>query len=904
MQEGPHYSIGIDLGTTNCALAYAAIGPAGGESAVLPIPQRADLLSLVERSTLPSFLYLPTEREAEQIGGDLSGLVDGWILGLAARQRLFVAPDRVVHSAKSWLCQHSVAPDAPLLPWRSGAIAETARLSPIGAATRALSYLRAAWNARMGSGAPFECQSVTITVPASFDLAAQQATLEAARLAGFPVGTRLLEEPQAAFYRWLEGHGEGGGLAPGQRVLVVDIGGGTSDFCLFQVLADRVDGGPGIERVAVSDHILLGGDNIDLALAHALEPLLATAGQELSADQWGHLIARSRELKERCLVDDAQEGERFGVALPSRGSGLLAGTLSTSIQGADVRSLLLDGFFPLCPQAASPERPASGLLEWGLPYAADCAVTRHLAEFLRATGGRVDAVLFNGGTLKARLVRNRLLEQLGQWQGGVAPVCLENEETDLAVARGAAYAGALGARRAPLIAAGLARALYLEIGAAEGGGGAGRLLCALPRGAPAEVPVAIALPGLRLTANRLVRFEVWQGDLQEADRAGALRPGAAAGFARLPPLETRIETAGAPASVPVRIRSVVTETGILRVECLEEGPGAVGCWALEFNTRGPAAAGAEATPPVRGEPQQMDRALAELKVQVLVAAPKASRILTRLETILDRERGAWTLPELRQLADGLLALSRARTGGDVREECWLQLVGYAARPGFGLADDPSRIDRIWEMVFAPTTKRPPRVEVQELLLWRRLAGGLDPVQQLALLERYDVAGRDAARISPERTRLLGALEKVPVERKQPLVEWCLTQGLQQAKEGGYAAACFATLGQLLSRAPFRAGPEQVLAPIVVVEAFERVRGCDWREPAYRELVPAFLKAARIVDDRALDLPARARRQIVEKLEASGVAGAKLGPVLEYRPLTRLEQASSFGETLPLGLSFD
>ena len=309
---------------------------------------------------MPSFLYLPTEREVAQIGVDLSGLVDGWIIGLAARQRLFVAPDRVVHSAKSWLCQHSVAPTAPLLPWRSGAIAEADRLSPIGAATRVLSSLRAAWNARME--VPFERQSVTITVPASFDLAAQQATLEAARLAGFPPGTRLLEEPQAAFYRWLEGHGEGGGLVPGQRVLVVDIGGGTSDFCLFQVVADRAAGRPGIERVAVSDHILLGGDNIDLALAHALEPLLATAGLELSADQWGHLIARSRELKERCLVDDAQAGESFGVALPSRGSGLLAGTLSASIQGADVRGLLLDGFFPLCPLAASPERTAGGLL--------------------------------------------------------------------------------------------------------------------------------------------------------------------------------------------------------------------------------------------------------------------------------------------------------------------------------------------------------------------------------------------------------------------------------------------------------------------------------------------------------------------------------------------------------------
>ena len=910
MQDGPAYSIGIDLGTTNCALAYAAIGRAQGASVVLSIPQRADLHSLVERSTLPSFLYRPTERENEQFGDDLRGRVGGWIVGLAAQQRLFVTPERVAHSAKSWLCQHSVSPAAPLLPWRSAAIAEAEKLSPIGAASLALTYLRDAWNGQMGTAARFERQSVTITVPASFDLAAQQATLEAARLAGYPGGTRLLEEPQAAFYRWLERHGGSGQLRPGQRILVVDIGGGTSDFCLFEVAGAGAAAGPGIQRVAVSDHILLGGDNIDLALAHALEPLLAEKGQELSADQWGHLIARARELKERCVVDEHNEAESFGVAIPSRGSGLFAGTLSATIKGADVRRLLLDGFFPQCPPEASPERHDSGLLEWGLPYAADCAATRHLAEFVRTTGGRVDAVLFNGGTLRAQLVRNRILEQLAAWQGGAAPLCLENAEPDLAVARGAAFAGALGARHTRLIESGLARALYLAIGDPANAGGAQRLLCVLPRGAPAEVPVEVDLPGLRLTANRLVRFEAWQGEVQGADPAAALRAEPGTGFTRLPPMETSIELAGgaerAPATVPIRIRSVITETGILRVECLGAAPATAGRWLLEFNTRGTAVemAGTAAPPPPRDGSPQMGRALVELKQQAMDAAPKASKILTRLETTLGRERGDWTLLELRQFADCLLPLDRARSGPEIRAECWLQLLGYAARPGFGFVDDAQRVARIWELVFLPAVKRPPRIEVQELLLWRRLAGGLSPEQQTALLDRHEVVGVDAARVSAERIRLLGSLEKAPVARKLALVEWALAQGLRQAKEGGYTAPCFATLGQVLSRAPFRAGPEHVLTPDAVIAAFERVRALDWREPAYRELVPSFIKAARIVDDRALDLPSRACRKIVDKLEASGVAGAKLGPLLEYRPLTRTEQASNFGEALPLGLSFE
>ncbi len=897
MSEHPDYSIGIDLGTTNCALALVALDGTG-ESSVLPVPQRSDLHLLVERDTLPSFLYRPTEAELAQLGGDSRGCAAGWLLGLAARQRVFAAPDRVAHSSKSWLCQHSISPEAPLLPWRSEAVAASDKLSPLAAATCLLTVLREAWDGAFGPTAPLGAQAVTIAVPASFDLAAQRATLEAAWRAGYPATTRLLEEPQAAFYRWLEQRSAGGGLRAGQRVLVVDVGGGTSDFCLFEVTSDRGLDLPAIERIAVSDHILLGGDNIDLALAHALEPLLAGGGEELGANQWSHLVAQARALKERCLVDDSPGEDRFAVAIPARGSGLLAGTLSATIAGGDVRRLLLDGFFPECPLSASPERGEGGLQEWGLPYAADCAVTRHLAEFVRVTGGRIDAVLFNGGTLRARLVRDRIIDQLARWQSGHAPVCLDNAEPDLAVARGAAYSGALAVRHAPRIASGLARALYLSIGDTSG---APRLLCALPRGAPPEVPVEVALPGLALTTNRTVRFEAWQGEVQGHDSAGTVRSEAGIGFSRLPTMETRIDSVGG-AAVPVRLRSTITETGILRVECRPADPNAPGTWLLEFNTRDAVPGGASPTPVAVGG-GRLASVLASLREQVLVPAPKASKILARIEALLGRERAGWTLPELRQIADVLLALQRALDAGDVRAECWLHLVGYAMRPGFGAVDDEPRMERLWERVSVVPAAHPRRVEVQELVLWRRVAGGLSSERQLALLERHWAGWDERTRVSAERIRLLGALEKVPVARKSVLVDWCLREGLRLVAEGGYAAPCFAALGQLLGRAPFRAGPEQVLPPEVVIEAFDRLRGLDWRSTACRELVPAFLGAARIVDDRRLDLPGRALRRIWEKLEDSGASRARLGPLLEFRPLTRAEQSAVYGEALPLGLSF-
>ena len=894
MPAQPVFSIGIDLGTTNCCLAFVDLNNPSAPSQALSIPQRADLASSIESSALPSFLYWPTEAER---GPDF-GLSHGWIVGLAARNRSLTTPDRVAHSAKSWLCHHTHSPEAKILPWKSASLDESQRLSPIAASAALLAYLRDAWNAKFaprGDAFRFERQSITIAVPASFDVAAQRATLDAALAAGFPANSRLLEEPQAAFYRWLEQSANAASVKPGQRILVVDIGGGTSDFTVFAVQDSQR-----IERVAVSDHILLGGDNIDLALAHALESELAPNGQELSPDQWGHLIARSRELKERCLADAFRSGETFSVSIPSRGSGLFAGSLSTTIDGDDARQLLLEGFFPACPPSASPSRHDGGLLEWGLPYAPDCAVTRHLAAFLRTSGGPIDSVLFNGGTLASSLLQQRILDQIAAWQGGPPPARLENPETDLAVARGAAYYGSLGHRGSPRIAAGLARALYLEIGV-DGENPA--LLCALPRGAQPEDWTDIALAGLRLATNRSVRFQAWQGNATAADAPGSLRP-AATDFTRLPPMDTRIDLPGpsAPESIAVRLRSAVTETGVLRVLCVADDDSEAS-WELAFNLRQDASSPASSPTlarPAASDPATLRQALALLKDQVQRSTAKASRIFAKLELSLARPRHEWTLPELRQLADALLSLDRALAGEPARAEAWLQLAGYCLRPGFGYADDPARIERLW-LLLAPllSSKTPARVEAQAAILWRRVAGGLSPAQQADLLAAQ---GPLSAKLPAERIRLLGALEKLPASQKRSLAEWCLDQGLAQAKSSGYPAPYFAAMGQLLSRSPFNAGPDCVVPPETVLQTFERLRKLDWREPPYAELPTAFLKAARVVDDRALDLPARDAQKIAAKLEKSGLPTPKTAPLLAYHPLTRADHASQFGESLPPGLT--
>ena len=304
-------------------------------------------------------------------------------------------------------------------------------------------------------GLPFEEQDITITVPASFDAVAQQLTLDAAREAGYPEDVRLLEEPQAAFYRWLE-HGDTqgdtwkkGSGRDEHHVLVVDVGGGTTDFTLFEVTSQSGTTTPHIKRIAVSDHLLLGGDNIDLAIAHRVESRLTQ--DPLSSVQWNFLVALCRDLKERCLSDPSDQV--FPVSIPGRGSSLFSGTLSGQIARTEVESIVLDGFFPECDAGDQPERTQAGLREWALPYAADSAVTRYLAEFLHDRPP-VNAILFNGGSLYPERLRLRLQKLIGRWQNGAEPQILHNPEPSLAVARGAARFGRIVRRRAQRIEAG------------------------------------------------------------------------------------------------------------------------------------------------------------------------------------------------------------------------------------------------------------------------------------------------------------------------------------------------------------------------------------------------------------------------------------------------------------------
>jgi molecular chaperone DnaK (HSP70) len=924
------FSIGIDLGTSNSALAFSSLTGEGG-SEVLAIPQWETASTVTESSTVPSFLYLPEEAVAAQIRG--RGLGGGeWVAGRLARQKASETPGRVVHSAKSWLCHHAADRSAPFLPWGSDELMREEKISPVSASALILKHLRAAWDARFageGPGLQFDAQEITITVPASFDAAAQRLTLAAVEEAGFPDRTRLIEEPQAAFYRWLEQQEDRDDPLPDRdngvrHVLVIDVGGGTSDFSLFELIAPEGNRDPTIKRVAVSDHILLGGDNVDLAIAHLIEPRLVTGEGRLSAGQWDHLVARCRSLKESVLGCEGAPDEVFTVAVPGRGSRLIAGSLSAQLTRMELEELVLNGFFPACRPTDRPRRALGAVREWGLPYAFDGAVTRHLAEFLQGRP-RVDAVLFNGGSLFPQRLRDRLRDQIGLWQEGCRAEVLENAELDLAVARGAAYFGKLVHSEARRIEARAPRAVFLETYREAAHGKSGdqakrrSLVCILPHGAPSGEVFELSGLDLKLRINRPVRFQIHTSTRHGANKAGDVVDFDPELFHTLPPLET-IATVAQPArgelprTIPVTLNAKVNELGLLQVSCRSLTRGIRQCWPLEFALRpheggGPAPA-RETAPERQAEASAAPDALAGAGERIKTAFTQplakrdkltAGRLFQSLEQSLGCSKGDWNGIVVRGLWTSLEACQASRAISVDHEEAWLILAGFFLRPGFGVAMDESRIDALWGVLSAGPSFPGKRTKLQEYILWRRVAGGLSRERQESVLAEDIDKIREGKICPPELIRMAGSFERLGHELKTELTERFIEMAVDLMSQRKHCAPYLAALGLLLNRAPFYSGPESVAPPELVERAYGALRAFDWKDPEFSEAQTLFLRAARAIDDRRLDLPKSLRHQIAARLEKCGMSPVKVGRLRKAMPIERTERISLFGEALPPGL---
>ncbi|NML31188.1 hsp70 family protein [Paraburkholderia sp. G-4-1-8] len=952
------YSVGIDLGTSNTVLAYAEAG--SQQIRVFEIEQLVSPGEVAARPLLPSVRYhaadgelsaadlqLPWSATRAATAQDNRDATPPVMVGRLARLLGAQVPGRLVASAKSWLSHASVDRVAPILPW--GAPDEVSRVSPVDASASYLAHVRAAWNQRFPK-APLEQQDVVLTVPASFDEGARALTVEAARLAGLP-SLRLLEEPQAAFYDWLFQHREtlADELAATRLVLICDVGGGTTDLTLIEVgLADN--GEPRLTRIGVGNHLMLGGDNMDLALAHLVEARLPggagdgkAAPQRLSAASLSQLVERCRAVKEQLLSADAPESA--SVTLLGAGSKLIGGARSAQVSRDEVEKIIVDGFFPQVAAHARPGRPRGAIVEFGLPYATDAAVTRHIAAFLerfaaqsrKALGDDAgaaalappeptalpvpDTLLLNGGVFRADALSRRLADTLGNWRGAPLNV-LHNDNPDVAVARGAVAYTLARAGFAPKIGGGSARSYFLVLDEMPAlaersdndtdAASAPRGICLLPRGTEEGHEILIADRTFALRLGHPVRFHLVSSSADTVYEPGELVELSGADFVRLPPIATVVQPRDGQRATEttVRIATSLTEVGTLDVHCIElDNPSQR--WLLEFQLR---REDAQVDLAVDGTPQRhpaLDRAI-ELIDRPFgsrahnVDPKEIKRLRAQLEHLLG-PRDGWNSALLRELFGALWERARRRRRSADHERLWLNLAGYCVRPGFGYPLDEWRVEQLWTLFDDGIQYvQDSQVWSEWWTLWRRAAGGLDEDAQLRVLDAMDYLQQaaqsrhklpfDVAKTGlTDMVRLSASLERIPAERKIELGEAVLTR-LKKPAENPQS---WWAVGRIGARQPFYGSAHSVVPPEVAAQWLDAILALDWKkvDPA----AFAAVQIARMTGDRSRDLSDELRATVVRRLETTNAPRAWITMVSETVALDNADEGRVFGESLPAGL---
>lgn len=916
------FLVGIDLGTTNSALAYIDLQnrPRTGNLGLktFPITQLVAAGQTADRPLLPSFLYVPGQHDLPPGAVSLPWNKDAnYAVGEFARNHGAKVPGRLVSSAKSWLCHTGVDRTAPLLPW--SAPPDVPRLSPLEVSTRYLKHMVEAWD-NAPNRAPTDRlgeQAVVLTVPASFDDVARNLTVQAAKEAGLKNVT-LLEEPQAAFYCWLglsDPH-EVTKMAPGMRCLVVDVGGGTSDFSLIQAAEEK--GELTFIREAVGDHLLLGGDNMDLALARQVEGRLPGGGK-LDAAQFSMLVQSCRMAKEALL--GPKPPATISVTVQGRGRSVVGGSIHTQITAEDVNNAILDGFFPFVPRDAEPGRAArTGLQEMGLPYVHDAAITRHLAAFLRRqlTGDqKPDCILFNGGVFQPETLRARLIDAMRPWYGDDwRPLILANPSLDLAVAWGASYLGWLrhsGGRR---IGGGIPRSYYIAVASGEQADPA--VLCVVPRRLEEGQEVSLPKPELELALGQPVLFPLFTSTVRGDDKPGDVLNVARDQLLQLPPLHTVLrggKRAGVK-NVPVTLSARSTEIGTLELYCVaKDGQNR---WRLEFNVRdivtdaGPEEGGATSVMTDVVSEELIQKAVDQLRATYEAGTLPPNELTKAIEAALDGSRHEWPTGVCRRLWSFLEEMSEHRMRSAQHLNRWYHLAGYCLRPGFGDSLDRYRVEQLWKMLAAPfraggVTQQQAEGGADYWIMWRRVAGGLGTAIQNTLMNRLRpilIPGKGKAGIKPganelaEMWRAAASLERLDLNTKEALG----TALLRQTQRSPVPTHAFWSLTRVGARSLFYGPLNLVVHPQIV----ERWLGeLLQQQPANdsERLGWAFCLAnlARMTGQRALDIDDEMRQRVLATLKEQTVPAGWVEMVEHVIDMGAQDRGQMFGESLPIGL---
>ena len=959
MEASSRYLIGIDLGTTNSAVAYVDTRePITGDAPpihVFNIPQLIAEGEVGPLPTLPSFLYFASELDAT------GALRLPWedrpdaVVGVFAREQGALAPGRQVASAKSWLCHDAVDRTARILPW--GAESADRTCSPVEASSRYLAHMRDAWNHAIAAGddeSRFERQDIVLTVPASFDEEARELTVKAALDAGFQKLT-LLEEPLAAFYAWIVARRRSlkRYLKDGDLVLVCDVGGGTTDFSLIRV--QIVDGEMKFERTAIGEHLLLGGDNVDLALARRVTEKLGNP--KLTLRQQSALRRQCCDAKEKLLGDGRLK--RVPVNILGAGRSVVGGALSSELTRQEVEEALIDGFLPLTEPDDLPARERrSGLRELGLPYANEPAITKHLAAFLtmadlnhaergergvkkqeesedsvagplrnpRSAMVRPDAILFNGGFFAPAVTRERVVETVANWFRGKGapwrPKALSNEAPEIAVATGAAYYCHVRRSGGLRVSGGSARAYYVGVQTGERDAeGQVRAVCALPRGTEEGTTLNLEGRDFAALANRPVTFTLYSSTTGR-DPHGAVVALNEDEVHRHAPLITtlRYGKKSRHVELAVRLTTSFTEVGTLELWC--ESLNSDHRWRLQFQLRGARPeVEQEEEEPTTEEPQTVISEEAVAQAERLIRAvfgpaPDAStpdeggdavtpqNLVNKIETLFGYGKDAWPMVVIRRLCDALAEVAEGRKKGPRHEARWLNLFGFCLRPGFGAPADDWRISQARKIYLAGLAfPRELQCQVEWLVLWRRVAGGLNANQQNELFHRHKIAlgvggkklhGRLNTQVEREGWRLLASLERLPSPTRVALGKELLIKVKEQPANQSFLWS----LGRLGARIPLY-GPLNCVIPAEVAAQWMRsLLGLPELTP---DVASAIVQLGARTNDAHRDVDADARWDAMVRLNEAGLASALIESLREYVPPGRDDAVRIFGESLPEGL---
>ena len=923
------YIIGIDLGTTNSAVSYVDMAALRDDKAsqaknigkkslikAFNVPQLTGHGELTRIPVLPSFLYIPGEYDISP-----EALRHPWkkkqdlFVGSFARDHGSKIPSRLVSSAKSWLCNPKVDREAKILPWGSQGFE---KVSPVTATSEYLKHIKEAWNHNVKDEDRFiENQFVIITVPASFNEEARQLTMEAVTKAGFGSAVTLLEEPLAAFYSWLINNENTwqNKVKTDDLILICDVGGGTTDFSLISLKKSK--GSPRFERIAVGDHLILGGDNIDLALAKKVESQFKIGFKskaKLTSDKWKTLCYQCREAKEKILEQGIPS---VRITIKGEGRTLIAGTLAADLTREDVETILLDEFYPYVePDANLNIDIGREVTDFGLPLEKESAVTKHIIRFLENHRNEImkslskeplpDFILFNGGTLKPDLVQTRIRKAIQKWFGtgeSESAQILENNFPELAVGIGASYYGLVKQGQGVKVGSGSPRSYY--IGVVDKKENVSKAVCLVERGLDEGSGIDLPEMEYEVRTNEPVSFDIYSSSFRSGDRAGEIIT-MDDSLSVMTPVQTIIKFGknGNKKTIPVTIGAQYSEMGTLSMYC--NSLVSDHQWKLLFQLR-------EIQKDVEAKESRIyDEALikntCDLIEQVFTdnsdSNSSLKSIVKQIEKIVVEKRSNWPLSFLRSIADKLIEFEKVRKYSPEHEARWLNLTGFCIRPGFGDGFDEERIRRIWKIYLSGLIfDKPQQNRLEWWIFIRRIAAGLKAGQQRQFFQDISpflIKGKNNnTKLAPQEHIELwmaaGNMERLLVKDKVVLAKALLPMFKTRKKQENM----FWTLSRFGARELLYGSVDRVVPSQEVVKWINQIMKKTWHKNDPVEDMIA--QISRKTGDRTRDIESVDRTKIIKWLQARKVKTSVIKMISEKTDIALKEKNSQFGEKLPKGL---